>query len=125
MPDTKSEIVIHRKRIVVARYLLLVLLLVLLISTARQCLASYYFRQNLPDALQKAMNWDPANPVYPVALANLVHLYGRSPDPDEVIRRLTHWTPPPPPRRGYKALYRRSVQQAPDGCDFDFLVGVP
>jgi dihydroxy-acid dehydratase len=45
--------------------------------------------------------------------------------PEEVIRRLTHWTPPPPPRRGYKALYRRSVQQAPDGCDFDFLVGVP
>jgi dihydroxy-acid dehydratase len=25
-------------------------------------------------------------------------------------------------RRGYAALYRRHVSQAPDGCDFDFLV---
>jgi dihydroxy-acid dehydratase len=46
-------------------------------------------------------------------------------NPEEVVRRLTYWTPPPLPRRGYQALYRRSVQQAPDGCDFDFLVGAP
>ena len=32
------------------------------------------------------MIWDSANPVYPAALANLLHLYGRSPDPDAVIR---------------------------------------
>src|ERR1700719_183069 len=57
-----------------------------MVSTARQGVASFYFRQNSPDALQKAMIWDPANPVYPAALANLVHLYGRSPDPDAVIR---------------------------------------
>jgi hypothetical protein len=57
-----------------------------MVSTARQGVASFYFRQNSPDALQKAMIWDPANPVYPAALANLVHLYGRSPNPDEVIR---------------------------------------
>ena len=43
--------------------------------------------------------------------------------PDEVGRRLAAWTPPAPPARGYKALYRRSVTQAPDGCDFDFLRG--
>ena len=42
-------------------------------------------------------------------------------DPAEVARRLDAFTPPPPPARGYKALYRRSVTQAPDGCDFDFL----
>jgi dihydroxy-acid dehydratase len=29
--------------------------------------------------------------------------------------------PPPAPARGYKALYRRTVTQAPEGCDFDFL----
>jgi len=57
-----------------------------MVCTARQGLASYYFRQNLPDALQKAIIWDPANPVYPAALANLVHLYGQSPDPHAVIR---------------------------------------
>lgn len=27
------------------------------------------------------------------------------------------------PTRGYQALYARTVQQAPDGCDFDFLAG--
>ena len=44
-------------------------------------------------------------------------------DPAEVSRRLAGHVPPPVPARGYKALYRRSVTQAPDGCDFDFLAG--
>ena len=76
----------HRTLTVTSRILLFPFVLLLMVSTARQGVASFYFRQNSPDALQKAMIWDPANPVYPAALANLVHLYGRSPDPDEVIR---------------------------------------
>ncbi|MGI3904122.1 MAG: IlvD/Edd family dehydratase [Janthinobacterium lividum] len=44
-------------------------------------------------------------------------------DADEIQRRLAGVTPPPVPKRGYKALYRRTVLQAPEGCDFDFLVG--
>ena len=44
-------------------------------------------------------------------------------DAQEVKRRLMAWTPPAKPERGYAALYRRSVLQAPAGCDFDFLVG--
>src|ERR1700676_5191694 len=71
---------------VASRLLLFVFVLALIVSTTREGVASYYFRQNLPDALQKAMIGDPANPVYPAALANLVHLYGQSPDPDAVIR---------------------------------------
>ncbi len=43
-------------------------------------------------------------------------------EPDEIARRLNDFTPPPAPARGYKALYRRTVTQAPDGCDFDFLI---
>src|SRR5215212_5253563 len=39
----------------------------------------------------------------------------------EIKRRLDGFKPPPAPERGYKALYRRTVLQAPDGCDFDFL----
>ena len=27
--------------------------------------------------------------------------------------------------RGYQAMYLAHVQQAPDGCDFDFLAGTP
>lgn len=43
-------------------------------------------------------------------------------DADEIRRRLEGFDPPPAPERGYRALYRRSVLQAPQGCDFDFLV---
>ena len=43
---------------------------------------------------------------------------------EEVARRLTGFQPPPAPARGYKSLYRRTVMQAPDGCDFDFLKSV-
>ena len=41
---------------------------------------------------------------------------------EERLRRLSSWSPPPLPERGYAALYQRSVLQAPQGCDFDFLV---
>lgn len=46
-------------------------------------------------------------------------------DAAEIRRRLTGFVPPPEPARGYKALYRRSVMQAPEGCDFDFLAKPP
>ena len=39
----------------------------------------------------------------------------------EINKRLADHQPPPAPSRGYKALYRHSVLQAPEGCDFDFL----
>ena len=41
--------------------------------------------------------------------------------PEEIARRLAGHEPPAAPARGYAALYARSVQQAPEGCDFDFL----
>jgi dihydroxy-acid dehydratase len=46
-------------------------------------------------------------------------------DDAEIERRLRAFSPPPTPARGYRALYRRSVMQAPDGCDFDFLQAAP
>jgi dihydroxy-acid dehydratase len=46
-------------------------------------------------------------------------------DDNEIKRRLASWKPPAMPDRGYAALYRRSVLQAPEGCDFDFLTGGP
>ncbi|MCJ2062079.1 dihydroxy-acid dehydratase [Methylobacterium sp. J-088] len=44
-------------------------------------------------------------------------------EPEEIAQRLADHRPPPAPTRGYKALYRRTVTQAPEGCDFDFLMG--
>jgi len=43
-------------------------------------------------------------------------------DQREIARRLAEHTPAPASARGYRALYERSVLQAPQGCDFDFLV---
>ena len=43
-------------------------------------------------------------------------------DEREVARRLAEQVPPSTTSRGYRALYERSVLQAPQGCDFDFLV---
>jgi len=41
---------------------------------------------------------------------------------DELARRRTAWTPPPPRfERGYGWMFSRHVGQADQGCDFDFL----
>ncbi len=42
-------------------------------------------------------------------------------DDTEIARRLGGISLPPDPVRGYRALYARTVLQAPEGCDFDFL----
>jgi dihydroxy-acid dehydratase len=40
----------------------------------------------------------------------------------ELARRRAGWSPPPSPHlRGWPALYRDNVLQAPEGCDLDFL----
>ena len=45
-------------------------------------------------------------------------------DEAELARRRAAWTPPAPAyTRGYGQLYLRHVNQAPLGCDFDFLRG--
>ena len=41
-----------------------------------------------------------------------------------IAERLKTWTPPPRDYpRGYNRLFAQHVQQANDGCDFDFLEG--
>ncbi|MCC7067974.1 MAG: dihydroxy-acid dehydratase, partial [Burkholderiales bacterium] len=41
---------------------------------------------------------------------------------DELARRRAAWKPPIPKfSRGYGALYLKHIQQADQGCDFDFL----
>jgi len=48
-------------------------------------------------------------------------------DDAELKKRAADWTVPPVPevaQRGYAKLYREHVQQADEGCDFDFLAAV-
>lgn len=42
-------------------------------------------------------------------------------EPEEIARRLAERRPIPQKRGGYQELYQRTVLQAPDGCDLDFL----
>jgi dihydroxy-acid dehydratase len=48
-------------------------------------------------------------------------------DEAELKKRAAEWKAPPAPdvaRRGYAKLYREHIQQADEGCDFDFLTAV-
>jgi dihydroxy-acid dehydratase len=43
---------------------------------------------------------------------------------EELAKRRAAWAPPPNLyQRSYAALYQKHVNQAPEGCDFDFLTG--
>jgi dihydroxy-acid dehydratase len=44
-------------------------------------------------------------------------------DEREIAKRLAARKPMEIPNRGYAALYNKTVTQAPEGCDFDFLAG--
>ena len=41
---------------------------------------------------------------------------------EELAARRAAWTPPPPRfERGYGFMFTKHIQQADEGCDFDFL----
>jgi dihydroxy-acid dehydratase len=42
---------------------------------------------------------------------------------DELQRRKAEWRPQPPPARGSGRMFAAHIQQAHEGCDFDFLLG--
>jgi dihydroxy-acid dehydratase len=42
---------------------------------------------------------------------------------DELGRRKSNWRGPELPARGYARLFAQHIQQAHEGCDFDFLLG--
>jgi dihydroxy-acid dehydratase len=42
---------------------------------------------------------------------------------DELQRRKAAWQPKPLPPRGYGRIFATHIQQAHEGCDFDFLLG--
>ena len=44
-------------------------------------------------------------------------------DAKTLAERRAHWTPPPPPERGWLRLYTEHVMQADKGADLDFLQG--
>jgi len=52
--------------------------------------------------------------------ARTIHLHVAD---DELARRRAAWRPKPVVPRGYERMFAAHIQQAHDGCDFDFLCG--
>jgi hypothetical protein len=61
-------------------------LLYCIYRVGRQGIAAWYFRQGTPAAVSTAIAWDPGNPRYYDALANLLHAYVANENPAEIIR---------------------------------------
>jgi tetratricopeptide (TPR) repeat protein len=53
---------------------------------SRQGIAAWYFQQGSPEAIQAAIAWDPGNPRYYDALANLMHSYAANEKPGDLTR---------------------------------------
>jgi hypothetical protein len=70
------------------RTCLLIGLLYSMYVVARQEIAAWYFQEGSPEAIQAAIAWDPGNPRYYDALANLMHSHAANENPDELIRLL-------------------------------------
>ena len=67
----------------------------------RRGIGAWLFREGSPDAIQVAMNWDPANPQYPDAMATLLHLYANGGISNEIIE-----------------LYKQATLLAPQDAQF-------
>lgn len=68
---------------------------------ARRAVAAAYFRNGSPEAVQTAMKWDPGNPEYYDALANLMHVYANRGNSDEIVQ-----------------LYEEATRLSPDDAQF-------
>jgi tetratricopeptide (TPR) repeat protein len=65
---------------------LLIGLLISIYLATRQAIAAWYFQEGSPEAIQAAIAWDPGNPRYYDALANLMHSTAANEKPGDLIR---------------------------------------
>jgi tetratricopeptide (TPR) repeat protein len=86
---------------VTARILLSLGLLYSMYLITTRAVALWYFRQGTPEAIQKAIKWDPHNPEYDVTLARLLQLSAEGETLDETIR-----------------LYETAVRLSPHRADY-------
>jgi len=51
----------------------------------REGVAGFYFEKNQPQKIEMAAKWDPGNPQFPSALANLMRFYAENPNPAPIV----------------------------------------
>lgn len=76
---------VRRVSVVGLRAGLLVVSVFCMYLAVRQGVAAWYFRTGVPATIQKAIRWDPGDPQYFDALANVQHMYADTDRPDEII----------------------------------------
>ena len=68
------------------RYVLIAAILPLVVLATHAGVGAYFLRKNSPEAVQRAMAWEPWNPMYAATLANLMHIYSDNADPGAVTQ---------------------------------------
>lgn len=82
----RSAMILTRRVEVSFRVLICLVLLYGTFLVGTRAVALWYFRQPPPDGLNKAIDWDPGNPMYYAALGRVLKNSTRSADPDQVVR---------------------------------------
>lgn len=69
----------------IARIALIILFVVSIYVGVRAGIAGWYFEKHLPQDIETAEKWDPRDPQFPDALADLMRFYSENPNPEPVV----------------------------------------
>jgi hypothetical protein len=72
--------------LVAGRVAAVIVLCVAVYFAVREGIAGWYFETNMPQDIETAAKWDPRNPQFPDALANVMRFYSESPNPAPIVR---------------------------------------
>lgn len=72
--------------LVIGRVAIAALLAFSIYYAVREGIGGWYFEKNLPQDIETAAKWDPRNPQFPDALANLMRFYADNPNPAPLVQ---------------------------------------
>ena len=85
--ETRAPAAVENSRLLIAGRIAAVAVLGFSVYFAvRESIAGWYFEKNVPQDIETAAKWDPGNPQFPDALANLMRFYSENPNPAPIVR---------------------------------------
>jgi hypothetical protein len=70
----------------IGRVALIILFVISIYVAVRQGIAGWYFEKHVPQDVETAAKWDPRDPQFPDALADLMRFYSENPNPAPVVQ---------------------------------------
>lgn len=70
----------------IGRIALITLFVISIYVAVREGIAGWYFEKHLPQDIETAEKWDPRNPQFPDALADLMRFYSENPNPAPIVQ---------------------------------------